>query len=89
MRDSLPVRAFADIPREPLKLVREAQASVLPPNPALHDGVRVLYLGTTRRRVEGAETGYVYFADPFRREFEVAPADLPSVLAHRAFVLAH
>lgn len=89
MRDSMPVRQFTDVPREPLRLVRDDASEVLPPNPLLRDGVRVLYLGTARRRVEGAATGYVYFADPRRREIEVAEADLPSVLAHRAFVLAY
>ena len=88
MRRTMPVRQFADIPHEPLRLVRDPEASVLPPNPAVQDGVRVLYLGTTRRRVEGEATGFVYFADPRRREIEVAEADLPSVLSHRAFVLA-
>lgn len=69
-------------------LVLEQRDDALPPCPAVQGGVAVQYMGTERRRVEGVETGFVYFADPERRIFEVDQRDLAAVLTLRAFVLA-
>ena len=66
----------------------EAESDTLPPNPALSSGVPVIFMGTSRKRVEGLATGYVYHAAPERREIVIAAADLASVLANRAFVRA-
>lgn len=71
-----------------LRLVVEARPDGLPPCPAVHDGVPVRYMGTDRRRIEGAATGFVYFADPTRRTFEVDRRDLAAILTLRAFVPA-
>lgn len=89
MRSSRPVSQIVEFHPAPLQLVREPRAEALPPNPFVVDGVRLLYLGTTRRRVEGEATGFIYFVDGSRRDLDVAPADLPSVLKNRAFVLAY
>ncbi len=71
-----------------LRLVTEANPDALPPCPAIRDGVAVRYMGTDRRRIEGEATGFVYFADPTRRLFEVDRRDLAAILTLRAFVLA-
>lgn len=71
-----------------LRLVIEPRPDALPPCPAVRDGVPVRYMGTDRRRIEGEATGFVYFADPERRTFEVDRRDLPAILTLRAFVLA-
>ncbi len=71
-----------------LRLVSDPTEAALPPCPVVRDGVLVRYMGTERRRVEGEATGFVYFADPTRRVFEVDRRDLVGVLTLRAFVLA-
>lgn len=84
-RPSQPIRALAfQRPR----LVIEARPDALPPCPVVPDGVPVRYMGTERKRVEGEATGFVYYADPERRLFEVDRRDLAGVLSLRAFVLA-
>ena len=88
MRESRPVRQFLEFRPHPLQLLTEPTRTVVPPNPAVRDGARLLYLGRSIKRVEGASTGYVYHAAPDRREIVVDRADLDSVLSLRAFVLA-
>ncbi len=89
MRSSGPLRRVQQDDYQPLRLVSDESEAVLPPNPWIPDGIKLLYLGVNRRRVEGEATGFVYHADPARREIEVAREDLPSVLRNRAFVLAY
>ena len=88
MRDSHPVRGTGRFVAQPLRLVTDADAVPLPPNPTVEHGVRVVFMGTSRKRIEGAATGLVYHAAPERRDIVVAAADAASVLANRAFVCA-
>jgi hypothetical protein len=70
------------------RLVLERREDNLPPCPAVLNGVTVRYMGTDRRRIEGEASGFVYFADPERRSFDVDRRDLAAILNLRAFVLA-
>lgn len=88
MRDAHPVREIGRFVAQPLRLLTGAEPVPLPPNPAVEHGVRVVFMGTSRKRIEGAATGFVYHAAPERREIVVAAADAASVLANRAFVCA-
>lgn len=88
MRDSRPVRSIGRFVAQPLRLLSDDEHDPLPPNPELASGVRVMFMGTSRKRIEGPATGYVYHAAPERREIVVAAADIAAVLATRAFVRA-
>lgn len=88
MRDSRPVRDLRDSRPQALRLLGDAAPAALPPNPDLPQGVRLLYMGTVPKRLEGAGTGLVYHAAPERRDLVVHPADVESVLTNRAFVRA-
>ena len=66
----------------------DQESDPLPPNPDIASGVPVRFMGTSRKRIEGLATGYVYHAAPERREMVIAEADLASVLANRGFVRA-
>jgi hypothetical protein len=59
----------------------------LPPNPTVIKGVAVLYLGSGRRDVRGANSGLVYVVSDHRRHFQVDRADLDAMLANRDFML--
>ena len=73
---------------QPLRLMSDEETIPLPPNPPVEHGVRVVFMGTSRKRIEGAATGHVYHAAPERREIVISTADVASVLANRAFVRA-
>lgn len=88
MRDSRPVRDLREVRSPALRLLGDAAPTALPPNPVVPQGVRMLYMGTVPKRLEGAATGFVYHAAPERRELDVHPADVASVLMNRAFVRA-
>ena len=88
MRESHSVRSIGRFVAQPLRLHSDDEGDPLPPNPALASGVPVIFMGTSRKRIEGLATGYVYHAAPERRELVVAVADLAAVLANRAFVRA-
>lgn len=88
MRESRPVRGIGLFVAQALRLMTDEETEPLPPNPIIAHGARVVFMGTTRKRIEGLVTGYVYHAGPDRREIVVAAADVASVLANRAFVRA-
>lgn len=88
MRNSRPIHFVRPMSARARWLVLEDPADVLPPCPAVQNGVAVKYMGTERRRIEGEVSGFVYYADPTRRRFDVDRRDLGMMLTLRAFVLA-
>ena len=88
MRDSHPVRGIGRFVAQPLRLMTDQESDPLPPNPGIDTGVPVRFMGTSRKRIEGLATGFVYHASPERRELLIAATDLASVLVNRAFVRA-
>lgn len=89
MRDSRPVRDLGEFRPQSLRLMSDAAPAALPPNPVVPQGVRMIYMGTSSKRIEGAATGFVYHAAPGRRDLLVHPDDVVSVLTNRAFVRAY
>lgn len=89
MRQSRPTPVVRPMSvQRPLRLVRELRDDQLPPSPAIQHGVTFRYMGTERKRIEGENTGYVYYADPERRLVEIDRRDLAMFLSLRAFVPA-
>lgn len=67
---------------------RRGPLAPLPKNPAVVDGVRVVYLGTERISVVGSASGLTYVADPRRREFTVHADDVRALVRQRDFIRA-
>jgi hypothetical protein len=67
--------------------VRSAQES-LPPNPIIHGGVTIIYLGSGNFTLKGENTGSTYYASDHRRQFQVHPEDAKSILRQRQFILS-
>ena len=70
----------------PRRRVHSVQQS-LPPNPIIHGGVTIIYLGSGNITIKGANTGIPYYASDHRRQFKVHTEDAKSILRHRNFIL--
>lgn len=62
--------------------------STLPPNPIIHSGVTVIYLGSGNITIKGENTGVTYYASDHRRQFKVHTEDAKSILRQRYFILS-
>jgi hypothetical protein len=62
--------------------------SSLPPNPIIHNGVNIIYLGSGNISIKGDNTGVTYYASDHRRQFKVYPEDAKSVLRQRHLILS-
>jgi hypothetical protein len=60
----------------------------LPPNPKVHGGVAVIYLGSGNITIKGENTGVTYYASDHRRQFKVHTEDAKSILRQRDFILS-
>lgn len=61
-------------------------APMLPPNPRVPDGVRLLYLGGGPQKLRGPATGLSYYVSEHRRAF-TAPAEDARAFARRRDVI--
>lgn len=67
--------------------VRPVQSS-LPPNPIIHGGINVIYLGSGNITIKGDNTGVTYYVSDHRRQFKVYTKDAASILRQRHFILS-
>jgi hypothetical protein len=67
---------------------RRPTPPVLPANPKVSRGVRLLYLGGGPRRLRGPATDAVYHVSEHRRAFTVHAADAPALSRLRDVILA-
>jgi hypothetical protein len=68
------------------KRARQVQSSQ-PPNPVIHTGVNVIYLGSGDITLKGENSGLTYYASDHRRQFKVHTEDAKSILRQRDFIL--
>lgn len=66
---------------------RAVERTRLPPNPAVRDGTRLIYLGGETRTVAGTSSGLTYHVSPHRRYLDVHPADADDLVADADFIL--
>ncbi len=67
---------------------KEKPDEVLPANPKVEGGVRLLYLGSGRRDFDGASTGLHYVVSDRRRSFAAHPDDVPALMRNRFVIPA-
>jgi hypothetical protein len=67
--------------------VHRAQ-SPLPPNPTIHGGVKMIYLGSGNTTIKGENSGITYYASDHRRQFKVYAEDAKSILRQPHFILS-
>ena len=64
------------------------QRTVLPPNPKVGQGVRLLYLGVGEQTMRGGSSDLVYHVSEYRRLFRAHVDDASALLRHRDLILA-
>lgn len=60
----------------------------LPENPAIENGVPLLYLGAGRRNFVGSNTDFQYVVSDYRRSFVAHPDDVHGLLRNRFVITA-
>ena len=59
----------------------------IPANPVLRGGVRMIYVGSGYRSIDGRASGLRYHLSDHRRQFRIDPADVNQFLRNRYFML--
>jgi hypothetical protein len=71
----------------PRRLAIRKEVEALPPNPKVTDGVPLLYLGSGRKELQGAESELTYVVSDHRRDFTAHAADVRALLRNRFVIL--
>jgi hypothetical protein len=73
---------------QPRRQRRPKDRPLLPPNPKVREGVRLLYLGVGEQRLQGRSTDLVYHVSQYRRLFKADVEDASALLRRRDLILA-